>query len=179
MQSRVMQKWVIRGLLWLGLLASATPLRAEEYLTQEAFLASAFAHQPYRTEKLWLSFDQKKVAQAILGHDFNNLRVRYSVASQTTAWILEEIGKERPIKIGVVVADSKVQQVSILAFNESRGWEVKYPYFTDQFVDAALNPALRLDKNIDGITGATLSVRAVTNIARLALYFHQLTLAAP
>lgn len=179
MQSRVMQTWVTRGLLCLVLLTCASSLRAEEYLTQEDFLSSTFAHQPYKTEKLWLSVDQKKVAKEILGHDFNNLRVRYSVASQTTAWILEEIGKERPIKIGVIVADNKVQQVRILAFNESRGWEVKYPYFTDQFVNAALNPALRLDKTIDGITGATLSVRAVTNIARLALYFHQLTLDKP
>jgi len=161
------------------LLSSASPLHAEEYLTLEAFLASAFAHQAYKTEKLWLSVDQKKVAQEILGHDFNNLRVRYSVVSQTTAWVLEEIGKERPIKIGVVVADNKVQQVRILAFNESRGWEVKYPYFTYQFVNAALNSAYHLDKNVDGITGATLSVRAVTNITRLALYFHQLTLDTP
>lgn len=173
-----MQTWVIHGLLWIILLTSARPLHAEEYLTQEAFLDSAFAHQSYKTEKLWLSADQKKTVQDILGHDFNNLRVRYSTASQTTAWILEEIGKERPIKIGVVVTDDKVRQVRILAFNESRGWEIKYPYFTDQFVNTALNPEFRLDRNIDGITGATLSVRAVTNITRLALYLHKLTKAA-
>lgn len=164
----------------MALLTRACPLWAEEYLSQEAFLASAFPAQPYKIEKLWLSVDQKKAAQEILGHDFNNLRVRYWEASPTTAWILEEIGKERPIKIGVVVADDKVQQVRILAFNESRGWEVKYPFFTDQFVKAALTSnyqgdSYRLDTRIDGITGATLSVRAVTNITRLALYFHGLT----
>lgn len=174
-----MRSWVTRGLLWCVLLTLALPLRAEEYLSQEAFLALAFAQGAYGTEKLWLTAEQKKRAQEILGHDFHNLRVRYSVAAETTAWILEEIGKERPIKIGVVVSSNHVKLVKILAFNESRGWEVKYPYFTDQFANAALNPALRLTKNIDGITGATLSVRAVTNITRLALYFHQLTQGQP
>lgn len=174
-----MQTWVTRGLLWCVLITHALPLRAEEYLSQDAFLALAFANDPYAIEKLWLTTDQKKRAKEILGHDFNNLRVRYSAATDTTAWVLEEIGKERPIKIGVVIASNHVKQVRILAFNESRGWEVKYPSFTDQFVNVSLNPSLRLTKSIDGITGATLSVRAVTNITRLALYFHQLTQGHP
>jgi Na+-translocating ferredoxin:NAD+ oxidoreductase RnfG subunit len=61
----------------------------------------------------------------------------------------------------------------VLEFRESRGWEVRYPFFTDQFVEAKLDQNERLDRNIDGITGATLSVNAVTRIARIALFLHE------
>ena len=46
---------------------------------------------------------------------------------------------------------------------------MRYPFFTDQFVAARLQSDERLDRSIDGITGATLSVGAVTRIARVAL----------
>ena len=40
----------------------------------------------------------------------------------------------------------------------------------DQFKDATLTGDKELDKKIDGISGATLSVNALTKLARLALY---------
>ncbi|MCP4949490.1 MAG: FMN-binding protein [Aestuariibacter sp.] len=39
-------------------------------------------------------------------------------------------------------------------------------------MDSVLNSRFKLDRQIDGITGATLSVRAVTRLARMALYLH-------
>ena len=91
---------------------------------------------------------------------------------------MEEIGKELPITIGVLVnginEGSHIEQVKILAFRESRGWEVRYPAFTTQYQNVKITPPNhKLDQHIDGITGATLSVRAVTKVARLALFFHQ------
>jgi len=50
--------------------------------------------------------------------------------------------------------------------------EVRYPFFTDQYKDASLQKDKQLDRTIDGISGATLSVRALTKLARLALYLH-------
>ena len=87
--------------------------------------------------------------------------------------MLEEIGKELPITIGVTIRDGSITNVKVLEFRESRGWEVKYPFFTDQFRDASLDKKHRLDRDIDGITGATLSVSAVTRIARVALILHE------
>jgi uncharacterized protein with FMN-binding domain len=85
---------------------------------------------------------------------------------------LEEIGKEQPITTGIVVEDGKIDQVKVLVFRESRGFEVRYPFFTDQFRGATLREGLDLDREIDGISGATLSVRALTKLARLALLLH-------
>ena len=86
---------------------------------------------------------------------------------------MDEIGKEQPITVGIVINKSKVSKVEILAFRESRGWEVKYPFFLKQFLGATLKGNNQLDKNIDGITGATLSVRAVRKLSRIALLLHK------
>ena len=89
-----------------------------------------------------------------------------------TAWVIDEIGKERPITIGVVVADGRIESVDVLAFRESRGGEVRYPFFTKQYKNLGLKDGDRLDGHVDGITGATLSVWAVTKVSRLALVLH-------
>lgn len=148
---------------------------AQQLLSEADFLSAAFPDLEPKREKLWIKADIKENVKAILGHEYGALRIRYWGVGQKTAWILEEIGKEQPITIGIVVAGRKVQSIQILDYRESRGWEVKYPFFTDQFNQVSLTPDLKLSSRIDGISGATLSVRAVTNIARLALYLHGLT----
>ena len=108
-----------------------------------------------------------------MAHDLGVLRIKYWKKDDRSAWILEEIGKERPITAGIVINDNKIELITVLAFRESRGWEVRYPFFTDQFSDAALKENKQLDRHIDGISGATLSVNAMTKMARLALFLHQ------
>ena len=88
-----------------------------------------------------------------------------------TAWVINEIGKEQPITIGVVVDGGKVDFVDILTYRESRGYEVRHDFFTRQFKGAALKGD-KLTNRIDGISGATLSVWAVTNVSEWALYLH-------
>ena len=85
---------------------------------------------------------------------------------------MEEIGRDKPITTGVVVKNEKIEQLNVLIFRESRGWEVKYPFFTDQFKQAILTEKNQLSKKIDGISGATLSVYALTKVAKLALFLN-------
>ena len=63
----------------------------------------------------------------------------------------------------------RVEQVSVLVFRESRGGEVHREAFVRQYADAALDADNRLDRHIDGITGATMSVSAVNRQVSLAL----------
>jgi hypothetical protein len=103
------------------------------------------------------------------------LRIRYWGEGSRTAWVLEEIGKVKPITVGLVINDDRLEKIRVLAFRESRGWEVRYPFFTDQFTGIGLNDDKQLNRSIDGISGATLSVRALEKLARLALYLHSRT----
>ena len=98
------------------------------------------------------------------------MRVRYWGEARRSAWILEEIGKEEPITVGIVINQNRIELVKVLAFRESRGGEVRHPFFIDQFKGAGLRDDRQLDRSVDGISGATLSVRALTKLSRLALY---------
>jgi len=142
------------------------------YQTPEDFLREAFAGAPPEPSKLWIYEKLKPGIRAILEHDLDVLRLRYWGKDGRTAWILEEIGKERPITTGIVIHRGAIERIKILVFRESRGWEVRYPFFTDQFTGATLGTGQQLDRDIDGISGATLSVRALTKVARLALLLH-------
>ena len=143
------------------------------YLPQDQFLSGAFDGNVPAPKTLWLSTEQRNAAAGILGHPYASLRVRYWQNGERIAFILNEIGKEKPITIGLVVENNALRSVKILEFRESRGWEVKSPAFTDQFTDGKLAEDHKLDRRIDGITGATLSVRAVTKVSRLALTFYE------
>lgn len=151
------------------------------YQTTPEFLSENFSVPPSKAKSLWLTPELKKLSTKILSRPVRGMRVRYYSENEKTAWILEEIGKERPITVGVVVngniKDFHIEHVKVLAFRESRGWEVRYPSFTNQYKNVKMTPNHELDQNIDGITGATLSVWALNKIARLALFYHQQVLA--
>ena len=151
--------------------AAGTLLAADQvYQTPEEFLSLAFGNTPERRH-LILKGDLAKKVRSILGHRYKKIRVPYWQQGCRSAWILEEIGKERFITTGLVVNSQGLEKVKVLIFRESRGWEVRHDYFGRQFTNAKLK-GQKLDKRIDNISGATLSVRAVTNISRMALLLH-------
>ncbi|MBL4621438.1 MAG: FMN-binding protein [Immundisolibacteraceae bacterium] len=149
---------------------------AVEYLSKDQFLVSVFKESSPEAKVVWLRGELRQSVEQILGHRYAGLRIRYwrsQSADDRTAWVLDEIGKELPITAGFVVANNTIESVQILAFRESRGGAVRYPSFTRQFQELSLTGDHYLDGHIDGISGATLSVRAITRLSRLALFLHQ------
>lgn len=164
--------YIMRLLLTVIILLSAAAGRAEEvYLAPQKFIDGSFENPP-PAETLWLTGEPAEAARRILGHEYHKLRVRYWREKQRTAWVLEEIGKERYITAGFVIDGDRMERTEILIFRESRGWEIRHSFFTDQFRGATLDGDNHLDRGIDNITGATLSVRAIERLARLALFLH-------
>jgi FMN-binding protein len=170
-----MRAGAVRRLVLLA--AALVPLVAawaEVIQDPDAFVAEVFGARP-APKVLWLTPDIQAEAKAILGHAPAQLRQRYWADAHRSVWILEEIGKEEPITAGFVVADGRVDHVRVLVYRESRGGEVRHPAFAKQFKDAKLAKGDRLDREIDGIVGATLSVGAMERMARLALYFDRVS----
>jgi len=144
-----------------------------QYLEPDEFIRLAFPETQPKAKAFWLTKTHRENIKQILAHDFKKLRMRYWAQQQKSAWILEEIGKEKPITIGVVINNGKIENIKVLAFRESRGDEIRHDFFTKQFLQATIDKDLQLDRHIDGISGATLSVRAITKISRIALYLDQ------
>ena len=148
----------------------AKPVLAEEYLGRDEFLLLAFGDSPPEMHTLWFTEETRAASKIAVGWVPAALRLRYWQNGERTAWILEDIGKEKPITLGVVVAAGRIERVDVMTFRESRGWEIRHPFFTEQFSGLTLAKDGYLSASIVGITGATLSVRAAERMARLALW---------
>lgn len=139
------------------------------YQAPEAFLGEIFNGEIPNAQRIWLSGELGDTYREVVQEPPPQLRLRYWQQGERSVWILQATGKEHPITAGFVVEDGLLLQTRVLEFRESRGWEIRYPFFTEQFRHISLGPDRQLDKAIDGITGATLSVHAMTNMARMAL----------
>lgn len=86
-----------------------------------------------------------------------------------------EIGKVEFMDFAVALdRDGKVLRVLLTAYRESIGGEVKSKRFMGQFAGKKWASALQLNRDIDGITGATMSSRAITVGVRKAVCFWKL-----
>jgi hypothetical protein len=73
------------------------------------------------------------------------------------------VGKDQLITFLVAVdAVDRLRDVDILVYREPYGGEVAYDAWRKQFRGKSAADSLRLGKEIRGISGATISVRAVT-----------------
>ena len=61
------------------------------------------------------------------------------------------------ITAGFVVKDDRIEQAKVLIYREHREMEVRFPAFLKQFTGVSLSSGNNLDRQIDGISGATLS----------------------
>jgi len=162
------------ALFTLMLGAASGYARGEVYQEPDTFIAEVFGSKP-APKVLWLTKDTQAQVGAILGHAPAQLRQRYWSEGGKSVWILEETGKEELITAGFVVVDGRIDHVRVLVYRESRGQEVRQSSFLKQFKDAKLVRDNRLDRDVDGIVGATLSVGAMERMARLALFFERLS----
>lgn len=147
-------------------------LIAEEYQSPDAFVSEVFSGEPPKPKSFWVAKAYKQSVSDILQHKPGFMRTRYWQQANKVVWVLNEIGKTEPITVGIVVENNAITLLKVLVFRESRGWEVKHEFFTDQFLQVSLSEGHLLSKQIDGISGATLSVRALRKTAQLALYFN-------
>lgn len=86
------------------------------------------------------------------------------------AFIDHEIGKHQPITFVVALdTEGKVRDVDVMIYRESIGGEIKGRRFLDQFHGRDASSPLKLGKDVDSITGATLSARATTRAVRKAI----------
>jgi transcriptional regulator of nitric oxide reductase len=73
------------------------------------------------------------------------------------------IGKSEPITFLVAIGpDDRLKDVDILMYREPRGGEVAYEAWRKQFRGKTAADSVRVGKSIRSISGATISVHAVT-----------------
>lgn len=88
--------------------------------------------------------------------------------------IAREIGKYSPFEFLVAMGpDLKVKDVIVLTYRESRGGEVRRNRFLRQYRGKSADSPVRLNRDVIGIAGATLSTQAVNRGVKKALWWAQ------
>lgn len=76
--------------------------------------------------------------------------------------VTEEIGKYRPMTFMVAMGtDFRVRGAAVLVYRESRGGEVRRSRFLRQYRGKSARDPIRINRDIIGISGATMSVRSL------------------
>lgn len=173
---------------WLVLSVSsaafvAAPAFAVQYLTTEAAQklmfpeASAFIAHPVR-----LDDTQRHVVESAAG-----VQMRFSeqpvwqvmVGGKPAGWfVLDEVyGKHEFITYAVALdASGAVRGVEILDYRETHGGQIVNPKWRTQFAGKRHGAALKLDADIQNISGATLSCKHIAEGVRRVLALHDAAL---
>lgn len=180
-------------ILWVAgvLLGLAGPVRARAdepqtspdgpeavrvYATEAEALAKAFAGADSTWTETWSPDPQQRAAiESTLGWQLVEPGFVFHRATGRRgdlgwALILEEKGRFKPITFLVHIGpDRRVKLVLVMVYRESRGDGVRRQRFLKQFQGSEAEDPLRLNRDVVGVTGATLSSRALAAGVRKAL----------
>jgi H+/Na+-translocating ferredoxin:NAD+ oxidoreductase subunit G len=172
--------FLLLGLLGASLIFPAESYPAEEkkfdlqvYLTKKEALEIAFpGADAIDKERKWLTDEQKTAIAKLSLLEISENRFNFYVGKKDgkpMGYMLIDhiVGKSFPITFMTVLnVDGTVRDVEILVYREPRGWEVRFPSFMSQFFGMNADSDFR---DINSITGATLSVRAITKGVKKAV----------
>lgn len=167
--------------LWIGLIFS--PIRGrtaqgernvpefteEVFLTEETALKTVFPENAKILKEVHhYTESEKKAIESRLGwtvaeSSFTAFEGFLDGKSQGWAVITEEIGKFKPITFIIKVSnEGKVERVEVMVYREAVGSEVRRQRFMRQFKGKSAKDPLRINRDILNVTGATMSVQAIT-----------------
>jgi Na+-translocating ferredoxin:NAD+ oxidoreductase RnfG subunit len=162
-------------------MGAATVARAERYMTVAEAQKLCFPQATRFTERV-VRFSDSDVAKikAKAGVPVKNEgnRVVFAYAGEAlvgTMMIDHVLGKHEIIDYAVAISpEGKVLQVEILEYRESYGYEIRSPKWRKQFAGKGAASALKLNRDIYNISGATMSCRHVSDGIKRVLATYEL-----
>ena len=154
------------GLVWQPKLAWS-----KTYASADEARRAIWGDKAFRPAPIELTKDQMKAIKKASNVRVRNGKLNAFRADDGSWFILDQvIGKHEYIDIGVGIgADGAVAGVEVLEYRESYGHEIIHPNWRAQFKGRGPQERLELNKQIQNISGATLSCRHVTDgVNRLA-----------
>ena len=137
---------------------------------EEKFLKKIETSEKLTKNRLILKGPQLEKIKVPMGHTYKKRIFTYwKTDSNKTLWILNSIGKYKPITAAFLVDKCKINSAHVLTYREQHGYEIKYPSFLSQFVSVGVDDKLDLTEVLDNISGATLSVNSMDRMARTAV----------
>ena len=162
---------------------AARPARADQvYFTARDLLADFFRSSKDVTyKKVQIDDSEKQRLMRRLGYAPSKASYTFYVATSGGridgyAFIDEEKGEHLPITFAVKLSpQGKVMRQEIVVYREARGDEVRDERFRAQFVGKSASDAIETDQDIQAVSGATISSRAMAvGVKRAVVLFDEL-----
>lgn len=164
-------------------LAAATisaPAHAAVYLTVEQAQALMFPNARFTPDFRTLTDVQAAAIERDSGVNVRNRTLQIWRVS-TGGWFIADdvVGKHEFIPFALGLDQSgAVNGIEILEYRESYGYEVREPQWRAQFTGKRHGAMLKLDGDIQNISGATLSCRHITDGVKRLLATYAIVLAS-
>jgi len=155
---------------------AALVARAETYLSEAQAAAIFFLGVKLEPRKIELTPEQAKAVSRASGERVRDRKIRVWRGPAGETMIVDEVvGKHDFITYAVGIdQDGRVRGIEILDYRETYGHEIRKPDWRRQFVGKSAGDPLRIDKDIQNISGATLSSVHVTNGVRRVLRTYEI-----
>jgi Na+-translocating ferredoxin:NAD+ oxidoreductase RnfG subunit len=170
--------------LALGLAIAADPAAGKVFYSQKEALALAFPDADRVETRTELLDDARaREVERLARSELPSRLVRFHTGYRGGQVIGHAVIEQHTVRtqpeafLVVMTPEGKVRSIRVLAFYEPEEY-LPTPRWLAQFEAHGLDDRLRLEGEIHGIAGATLTSRAVTAGVRRALAFYQV-LAAP
>jgi Na+-translocating ferredoxin:NAD+ oxidoreductase RnfG subunit len=163
--------------------AVAQPCMAAKYLTVEQARALIFpTADEYVARPVQLTPAQMREidqASGVHGRSTQQAVWRVLAKGKVIGWFFVDqvIGKHELITYALGInPDGSIRQIEIIEYRENYGSQVRYPNWRNQFVGKTVDSLLRIDSDIENISGATLSARHLTDGIKRLLFVHKAVL---
>ena len=180
-----MSDWIHRFVVPPAIIisAGAIPCYATQYLTAEQAQKLCFGDgTQFIAADITLTRDQMKAIEKDSG-----VRVRLDTQKVWRAqagdkflgWLIQDevLGKHEYIQWMLALnIDGSVRQIEILDYRETYGYEIRNEKWRAQFTGKQHGAKLKLDNDIQNISGATLSCRHITDGVKRLLSLYELVL---
>ena len=150
-------------------------MHAKQSEAETSFLSETFNGNVPKKQRLIVKGEAKDQIKSIMGNKYNKRLFSYWQNDTKQVWILNSIGKYKPITAGFAIQNCSVKSAHVIVYREQHGYEIKYPFFLTQFTDAKIDSTLKLNTKIDNISAATLSVNSMKRMAKMALLLSKLS----
>jgi Na+-translocating ferredoxin:NAD+ oxidoreductase RnfG subunit len=145
--------------------------RAEVFMSDEGAARLMFPTLVMTPKLITLGEDQIKIIEKASGQDVREKTLKAFVSKSGEIMFVDKVlGKHDFITYALGLgADHKIKQIEILEYKETYGHEIKRVEWRKQFYGKDLKNELKLTKDIQNISGATLSCKHVTDGVRRLL----------
>lgn len=151
-------------------------LYAEVYLSEAQAAAALFPGVSLAMQDVQLTPEEAKRIQKASDERVLDPKVRIGWGPNHEALIVDRVlGKHEFITYATAIgADGRVRGVEIMEYRETFGGDVRKQEWLRQFTGKGSGDSLKLNKDVQNISGATLSSAHVTNGVRRVLQTYEL-----